>query len=99
MMAALIEPWGEVRGSHSFTAAAPTYEGGPVLLLTVSRSVADGLWHAVIEDRDRNDFGLTKKAPSPFATRRLAQQWAEHEAEMMAAGMIPFPPPVLGDDQ
>jgi hypothetical protein len=92
-MPALLEPWAPVEGpADSWTASAPTYERGPVLLLTVTRSRVDGLWHAVIEDKKRMAFDLTRRSPSPFATRRLAEQWAEHEAEVMAAGMMPFPP-------
>ena len=93
-MPALLGPWAPVVGpSNSYTASAPTYEGGPVLLLTVTRSAVDGLWHAVIENKNRMDFSLTRRpSQSPFAIKRLAQDWAEHEAEVMAAGMLPFPP-------
>lgn len=91
-MAALLVGWGEVRGSRSWTAAAATPPGNPTLLLTVSKSVVDDLWYAVVEPRDLVDGSLTRRAPSPFAARRLAQQWAEHEAEAMAAGMLPFAP-------
>lgn len=92
-MAELLAGWAPVPGpAESYTASAPTYSGGPVLLLTVTRSAVDGLWSAVIEDKQRMAFDLTRRSPSPFATRRLAEQWAEHEAEMTAAGLIPFPP-------
>lgn len=99
LMAELVSWRRQSARAEGFTAELPTYPGGPVLLLKVSLSRVDQLWHASVESRDSMDFGLTRQAPSPFAVRRLAQDWAEAEAEALAAGMIPFPPPGPGDGE
>ena len=79
----LIAPWGQVDGREDVRVAeAPTYPGGPTLVLSVHQADAD-LWNAVVAYKD--ELALTWQCPSGFATRLLAQQWAENKAHAIAA--------------
>jgi hypothetical protein len=71
----------EFAESATWVAAAETYEGGPVVLMAVTRT-ADGTWKGLVEYR--YEFGSWGQ--KPFASMSGAQHWCEQIVDALPDG-------------
>lgn len=83
-MADLLIGWSETDKPGEWQATHPGNGQRHMSVLLTVWLDGEGLWRAVAEYKYQDG---TWPAPSPFATRELAQRWAESRADNL--GMLP----------